>query len=64
MITTSLIPLETILPEEYALIIGFSFTVWTKMRSFAGSLADDVPFKFLPAHQYKEGKGSWKRYGP
>ena len=31
-ITISLIPLESILPEEYAFIIGFSCTVWTKMR--------------------------------
>ena len=30
--TTSLIPLDTILPEIFAFIIGFSFTVWTKMR--------------------------------
>ena len=41
-ITTSLIPLETILPEICAFIIGFSCTVWTKMRSLAGSLADGV----------------------
>ena len=34
MITTSLIPLENILPEELAFIIGFSCTVWTKMKSF------------------------------
>ena len=26
----------------------------------AGSIAYGVPFKFLPAHQYKEGKGSSK----
>ena len=31
MITTSLIPLQTIVPEEYT--IGFSCNVWTKMRS-------------------------------
>ena len=29
---TSLIPLETILPNIFAFIIGFSFTVLTKMR--------------------------------
>ena len=29
---TSLIPLDTIFPEVCAFIIGFSFTVWTKMR--------------------------------
>ena len=39
---TSLIILEIILPEERAFIIGFSCTVWTKMRSLAGSLADGV----------------------
>ena len=38
-ITISLIPLETILPEKSAFIIDFSCTVWTKMRSLAGSLA-------------------------
>ena len=31
-ITTSLIPLVTNFPEIYAFIIGFSFTMWTKMR--------------------------------
>ena len=30
---TSLIPLDTILPEKCAFIIGFNCTVWTKMRS-------------------------------
>ena len=39
---TSLIPLDTILPEICAFIIGFSYTVWTKMRSLAGSLDDGV----------------------
>ena len=37
-ITTSPIPLDTILPEK----CGFSCTVWTKMKSLAGSLADGV----------------------
>ena len=32
-ITTSLIPIDAILPEECAFIIGFSCTVWTKMTS-------------------------------
>ena len=40
--TTSYIPLDTILPEICAFIIGFSCTVWIKMRSLAGSLADGV----------------------
>ena len=39
---TSLIPLDTTLPEKCAFIIGFSCTVWTKMRSLAGSVADAV----------------------
>ena len=42
MITTSVIPLDTILPGIYGFVIGFSCTVWTKMRSFAESLADSV----------------------
>ena len=42
-IATSLIPLDTILHEIYAFIINcLSCTVWTKMRSLAGSLADGV----------------------
>ena len=39
---TSLIPLDTIHSEKCVFIIGFSCTVWTKMRSLAGSLADGV----------------------
>ena len=31
---TTLTPLYTILPEICAFIIGFSCTVWIKMRSF------------------------------
>ena len=42
MITISLIPLETILPEKCAFIIGSSCTVWTKMRSLSCSLADGM----------------------
>ena len=42
MIATSLIPLDTILHEICAFIIGFSCTVWTKMRSLVGLLADGV----------------------
>ena len=38
----SLIPLDKILSEICAFIIGFSFTVQTKMRHLAGSLADGV----------------------
>ena len=45
-------------------IIGFSCTVWTKMRSLTGSLADGVladAILFLPRPPiYKEGKGSSK----
>ena len=32
-VKTSLIPIDTILPEICAFIVGFSCTVWTKMRS-------------------------------
>ena len=39
---TSLIPLDTILPEICVFIIGFSCTVWIKMRSLAGSLTHGV----------------------
>ena len=40
--STSLLPLDTILLEICAFIVSFSCTVWTKMRSLAGSLADFV----------------------
>ena len=30
------------------------------MKSCVGSIADGAPFKFLPVHQYKGGKGSSK----
>ena len=39
---TSLIPLDTVPLVICAFIFGFSCTVWTKMRSFDGSLADGV----------------------
>ena len=45
MNATSVIPLDTILPDRQkicAFIIGFSCTVWTKMRSLAASLADGL----------------------
>ena len=42
-ITTSLIPLDIILPEICAFILGFRCTVWDKMNSLACSLADGVP---------------------
>ena len=38
----SLIPLDIIIPDICAFIIGFSYTVWTKVRSLACSLADGV----------------------
>ena len=31
-VTTSLIPIDAILPEICVFIVGFSCTVWTKMR--------------------------------
>ena len=39
---TSLMPLDTTLPEKCVFIISFSYTVWTKMRSLAGSLPNRV----------------------
>ena len=32
-VTTSLIPIDAILPEICTFIVGFSCTAWTKMRS-------------------------------
>ena len=32
-VTTSLIPIDTILPEICTFIVGYSCTAWTKMRS-------------------------------
>ena len=63
MIATSFVPLDIILLEICAFIIGFSSTVWTKMRSLAGSLADGVlaDAQLFPAHQCKEGKGVVKK---
>ena len=40
--TIFLVPLDIIIPGICAVIIGFSCTVWTKMTSLAGSLADAV----------------------
>ena len=40
-VATSLIPLVSNFPEICALIIGFSFTVRTKMRPLAGS-SDEI----------------------
>ena len=59
MITISLIPLETILLEECAFIIGFSCTVWIKVMSLLAPLLMVrwlMPFKFLPAHRYRPPK--------
>ena len=57
---------SAILPVECTFIIGFSCTVWTKMRSLTGSLADGVLADAIlipsrppiPPPNYKEGKGS------
>ena len=65
-IVTSLITLDIILSDICAYIIGFSCTVWTKMRSFAYPLADGVvhaAISFSPAQQQKEGKGVFKKFG-
>ena len=67
----SLIPLDNILPEKYAFIIGFSCTVWTKTRSLAGLLADGVladailitPFPPIPPTNIRIVRGPRKKYG-
>ena len=70
VITTSLIPLNIILPEKCDCIIGFSCTVWTKMRSLASSLADGVlagtfliPPRPLPLTNTRKVSGRLKKYG-
>ena len=68
---TSLIPLDTILPEICAFIIDFNCTVWTKMRSLAGSLADGVltdaililPCPPIPPTNIRKVRGLRKKYG-
>ena len=68
---TSLIPLDTILPEKCVFIIGFSCTVWTKMRSLAGSLADGMladgililPRPPVPPTNIRKVRGPQKKYG-
>ena len=40
-VTTSLVPLDTVLPEIFAFNLGFSFTLWTKMKP-DGVLADAI----------------------
>ena len=70
-IATSLIPLDTILPDVCAFIIGISCTVWTKMRSLAGSLADGVltdailfaPRSPIPPTNIRIIRGPRKKYG-
>ena len=54
-----------------AFIIGFSFTVWTKMRLLSGSLADGVladailipPCPPIPPTNLKNVRGPRKKYG-
>ena len=41
-VTTSLISIDAILPDICIFMIGFSCTVWTKMRSLASALVDGV----------------------
>ena len=65
-VATSLIPLVTNFSEICAFIIGFTFTVWTKMRPLLASLTDGVladailipPAPINTTHQLKEGMGS------
>ena len=69
-IATSLIPLDIILPEICAFILGFSCTVWAKMRSLACSLVDGMlgdaiiiyPHPTLPPTNIRKGKGCRKKY--
>ena len=71
MNATSLIPLDDILPEIYAFIDGFSSTVWTKIMSLAGSLADGaladtilIPSRPpLPSTNIRKVRGPRKKYG-
>ena len=63
---TWLIPLDSILLEIVPFIIGFSFSVWTKVKR--PSLSDCASwrhFNFPPpngtAHHLKAGKGSAKK---
>ena len=58
--------LDIILPEKFAFIIGFSCTVWTKMRSLAGSLADCVLADaiVIPPHPPIPPTNIWKVRGP
>ena len=68
---TSLTPLDTILSEKCAFIIGFSCTVWTKMICLAGSLADGVladavvipPRPPIPPTNIRKVRGPRKKYG-
>ena len=70
-IATSLKPLDTILSEICAYTIGFSCTVWTKMRTLAGSLADGVladailipPRPPIPPTNIRMVRGPRKKYG-
>ena len=66
---TSLIPLDIILPEICAFIVGFSCTLWTKMTSLACSLADGVladtilisPCPQLPPTNIRKARGRQKK---
>ena len=68
---TSLIPLDTILPKIRAFIIGFSYSVWAKMRSLTGSLADGVladvilipPRPLIPPTSIRKVRSPRKKYG-
>ena len=71
MIATSLIPIDTILPEICAFTIGFSCPVWTKMRFLAcsvayGVLADTIlipPRPTIMPTNIGMVKGPRKKYG-
>ena len=52
-VTTSLIPIDAILPEIFSFIVGFSCTAWTKMRS----LRAHYPARTCGSRGYMIGSG-------
>ena len=71
VITTSLLPLEIICFEKFAFIMNLSCTMWTKMRSLAGSLTDAVvaeatlisPRPLIPLTNTRKVRGRRMKYG-
>ena len=59
-IITSLTPLETFFPEECAFIIGYSCTVWTKMRSLLALYLMVSHLIYSPPTNIRKVKGRLK----